>query len=81
VVAAWLAIALVGCYEMFMWLVRSNSREYADHREPDLDQLASIAYQESVEAGERLSERKLAERFGRSRRWARRIIKDSKTEK
>ena len=79
VVAAWPAIALVGCYEMFMWLVRSTSRQHADQHGPDLDQQALTAYKESVETGKRLSERKLAKRFGRSRRWARKIIKSTET--
>lgn len=43
---------------------------------PDLDpdQAAIQAYQASTESGAPLSERKLAEQFGRTHRWARKII-------
>ncbi|WP_234402107.1 DUF2637 domain-containing protein [Thermobifida halotolerans] len=78
VVAAWPAIALVGCYEMFMGLVRSTSRQHGDQHGPDLVQQALTAYKESIETGERLSERKLAKRFGRSRRWAKKSSKAPK---
>lgn len=40
----------------------------------DPDQKAVRAYQASIESGDPLSERKLAEQFGKSRRWARKII-------
>lgn len=45
-----------------------------DQGEPNPDQRAIRAYQASTEAGAPLSERKLAEKFGKSRRWARKII-------
>lgn len=43
---------------------------------PDLDseQKAIQAYQASTESGAPLSERKLAEQFGKSRGWPRKII-------
>lgn len=82
IVAAWPAVALVGCYEMLMWLVRTNSRP--DVAEPkksvDIDQQAVSSYRESVRIGSPLSERKLAERYGKSRRWARSIIERSGSE-
>lgn len=41
----------------------------------DPDQLAAVQeYRSSVDRGEPLSERKLAERYGQSRRWARKVI-------
>ncbi|GAA1094774.1 DUF2637 domain-containing protein [Nocardiopsis metallicus] len=79
IVAAWPAVALVGCYEMLMWLVRTSSS--AAPQEPaavvDTDQEAIRAYRESVRIGSPLSERKLAERYGKSRRWSRAIIEKS----
>ena len=80
VVAAWPAVALVGCYEMLMWLIRTGpgARPAPSSAEAeDLFQQAVRAYRESIEDGQRLSERKLAERFGRSRRWARGVIADA----
>lgn len=76
IVAAWPAVALVGCYEMLMWLVRTNARQAPEAMEEaaDADRQAVHAYQESVRIGSPLSERRLAERFGQSRRWARGII-------
>ena len=41
---------------------------------PDVDQVAARAYRESLEVGSALSERTLANQFGRSRRWARKVI-------
>jgi hypothetical protein len=84
VVAAWPAVALVGCYEMLMWLIRTGpgTRPAPSSAEAeDLFQQAVRAYRESIEDGQRLSERKLAERFGRSRRWARSVIAKAATEK
>jgi hypothetical protein len=83
VVAAWPAVALVGCYEMLMWLIRTGPRGQpgsTDGGAEDLVQQAVRAYRESVEEGQRLSERKLAERFGRSRRWARAVIAEAVAE-
>ncbi|MBR8742494.1 hypothetical protein DSY14_12275 [Nocardiopsis sp. MG754419] len=82
IVAAWPAVALVGCYEMLMWLVRSNAyrRPESDSGTNDVDQQAIHAYQESVRIGSPLSERRLAERFGKSRRWARAIMEKSANE-
>jgi hypothetical protein len=84
VVAAWPAVALVGCYEMLMWLIRTGPGERpapSSAEAEDLFQQAVRAYRESIENGQRLSERKLAERFGRSRRWARSVIAKAATEK
>lgn len=82
IVAAWPAVALVGCYEMLMWLVRSNAQpgSEAAHGTTDIDQQAVRAYQESVRIGSPLSERRLAERFGKSRRWARAVMERSASE-
>jgi hypothetical protein len=82
IVAAWPAVALVGCYEMLMWLVRSTARQgpEAAHEMTDIDHQAVHAYQESVRLGIPLSERRLAERFSKSRRWARTIMKKSANE-
>ncbi len=79
IVAAWPAVALVGCYEMLMWLVRSDNRQGSEaaREVADIDQQAVCAYQESVRIGSPLSERRLAERFGNSRRWARTIMERS----
>lgn len=80
VIAAWPAVALVGCYEMLMWLVRTAAEEPAPR--PTVgqapDQEAVLAYRSALAAGERLSERALAHRYGRSRRWARGIIAQAK---
>ncbi|WP_040698984.1 DUF2637 domain-containing protein [Nocardiopsis kunsanensis] len=76
IVAAWPAVALVGCYEMLMWLVRTSGKE-AGQAPPsgrDADQMGVVVYRESVRIGSPISERKLAERFNRSRRWSRAII-------
>ncbi|WP_159942650.1 MULTISPECIES: DUF2637 domain-containing protein [unclassified Nocardiopsis] len=84
IVAAWPAVALVGCYEMLMWLVRSGDQQRAgteaSNEITDIDQQAVWAYQESVRIGSPLSERKLAERFNKSRRWARAIMESSANE-
>lgn len=76
IVAAWPAVALVGCYEMLMWLVRSGARQTDEPEQVniDVDRQAIHAYRESVRIGSPMSERRLADRFGQSRRWARRII-------
>ncbi|WP_082127040.1 DUF2637 domain-containing protein [Allosalinactinospora lopnorensis] len=80
VVAAWPAVALVGCYEMLMWLVRAGSRTGRPASEKEIEEQAASLYRASLAEGNRISERKLAERFGRSRRWARRIIKEVEAE-
>jgi hypothetical protein len=79
IVAAWPAVALVGCYEMLMWLVRTNGRSGMEKPTEtlDVDQQAIKAYRESVRIGSPLSERRIAEKYGRSRRWARVIIERS----
>lgn len=48
----------------------------------DADQMAAAVqeYRTSVDSGEPLSERKLADRFGQSRRWARKVIDASRDE-
>ncbi|GAA4898744.1 DUF2637 domain-containing protein [Streptomonospora salina] len=82
VVAAWPAIALVGCYEMMMWLVRARSEGSPEAQASlDVDERAAEVYRTSLADGQRLSERRLAEMFStpqtpRSRRWARKIIKE-----
>jgi hypothetical protein len=82
VVAAWPAVALVGCYEMLMWLVRSNAGQIPVQagEVTDIDRQAVQAYQESVRIGSPLSERRIAERFGKSRRWARAIMEKASNE-
>ncbi|ASU58919.1 hypothetical protein CGQ36_15705 [Nocardiopsis dassonvillei] len=79
IVAAWPAVALAGCYERLMWLVRSDNRpaREAASEVSDIDQQAVEVYQEIVRIGSPLSERRLAERFGKSRRWARAIMASS----
>lgn len=79
IVAAWPAVALVGCYEMLMWLVRTNDKggNEATKAEGDTEEKAVMVYRESVRIGSPLSERRLAERFGRSRRWSRAVIDKS----
>jgi hypothetical protein len=79
IVAAWPAVALVGCYEMLMWLVRTNGKMGLVQAKENvgIDQEAINAYRESLDIGSPLSERKLAEKYGKSRRWARSIIKRS----
>ncbi|GAA1461792.1 hypothetical protein GCM10009603_28080 [Nocardiopsis exhalans] len=42
-----------------------------------IDQESMSAYRESVRIGSPLSERKLAERYGKTRRWPRSIIERS----
>ncbi|WP_327587004.1 DUF2637 domain-containing protein [Nonomuraea sp. NBC_00507] len=70
IVSAWPAVALVGSYELLMWLLRADARPATDRAEPDVDQEALAVYRASIESGEPLSQRELARRFGRSRRWA-----------
>ena len=76
IVAAWPAVALVGCYEMLMWLVRTSTR--AEPQEPesvmDTDREATSSYRESVRIGFPLSEREVAEGYGKSQRWPSTII-------
>lgn len=68
-----------GCYEMLMWLVRTSSKPTTleAKEKVDIDQLAVRAYRESARIGSPLSERKLADKYGKSRCWARSIIEMS----
>ena len=79
IVAAWPAVALVGCYEMLMWLVRTSGKTAmtVPKESVDIDQQAMRDYRESVRIGSPLSERRLAEKYGKSRRWSRSIINRS----
>ncbi|WP_433445698.1 DUF2637 domain-containing protein [Nonomuraea sp. CA-141351] len=80
IVSAWPAVALVGSYELLMWLLRADARATANQIDADTDQVdreALAAYLASVEAGEKLSQRELARRFGRSRRWAAAIVEQA----
>jgi hypothetical protein len=60
----------------------ATDTERQEGADEDVNRAAVIAYQLSVQAGNPLSERKLAQRFGRtSRRWARaRITEARKTQ-
>jgi hypothetical protein len=67
----------VGSYELLVWLIRTSGT--VEHRPPagHLGDAAVAAYRLSVQAGNPLSERKLAQMFGRtSGRWARAKIAD-----
>ncbi|MEV3980817.1 DUF2637 domain-containing protein [Nonomuraea sp. NPDC049758] len=77
VVSAWPAVALVGSYELLMWLLRADARATADQAGADMDQEALAVYVASVDAGEPLSQRRLAQQFGQSRRWAAAIVKQA----
>lgn len=86
VVAAWPAVAVVGSYELLMWLIRTSTRQTVAHpvqaepSEPELRQRAAEAYRASLANGRRYSERGLAAEFGKTRRWAQKIIRKVRAE-
>jgi hypothetical protein len=77
-ISAWLAVAFIGAVEMVMQLVRRARGPRAAATGPvvpgDAEQAARAAYAVSVTAGEPLSQRAIAERFGISRRKASQLV-------
>ncbi len=77
-ISAWPAVAFIGAVEMVMELVR---RARAPRKAPgapavpgDVGQAVRAAYAASVAAGEPLSQRAMAERFGLSRRRVSQLV-------
>jgi hypothetical protein len=76
VVAAWLALALVGSYELLMLIIRDSTAPAGEPGaarggpEPaaGVIEAATAAYRASVAAGSPLSQRAMARQFGLSRR-------------
>jgi hypothetical protein len=77
-ISAWPAVAFIGAVEMVMQLVRRARRPQAASTAPavpgDVAQAVRAAYAASVAAGEPLSQRAIAERFGLSRRKVSQLI-------
>lgn len=81
IVAAWPAPALVGSYELLMWLVRTGAAQAgmmpgqaaAAQVARDAEHAARIALAASVAAGNPVSQRALMERFGLTRTAAARV--------
>jgi hypothetical protein len=78
VVGAWPALALVGSYELLMLIIRGSVAAPGTAPEPpvpaDVNEAVRLAHLASVAAGEPLSQRQLAERFGVSRRQVGQIV-------
>jgi hypothetical protein len=74
-ISAWPAVAFIGSVEIAMQQVRRARGPLADQAGPpvprvpgDVEQAVRAAYAASVAAGEPLSQRAMADRFGLSRR-------------
>ena len=71
-ISAWPAVAFIGAVEIVMQLVRRSRGPRAATSVPevpgDVEQAVRAAYAASVAAGQPLSQRAMAERFGLSRR-------------
>lgn len=69
VVAAWPAVSLVGTFELVQMAADWTAPAQADGSPEDgTDDINAAAYRTSVETGRPLSERKLAEMFGKTSR-------------
>jgi len=82
VVAAWPALAFVGCYELLMMLVRASARRAAAGGLPgtvpspvpaDAETAALASLQATLAAGNPLSQNQLMERFGLTRAQAAKV--------
>lgn len=77
IVAAWPAAALVGSYELLMWLVRTGARPVTNSQlvsvPSDVVAAAEAAMRATVAAGNPYSANALADRFGLSRPQATKI--------
>lgn len=84
VVAAWPALALVGSYELLMALVRGQAAAKAGDTGPaavatvaaSAEEAARLALQASIAAGNPVSRRALASRFGMTRPAAARLHRE-----
>lgn len=83
-VSAWPALSFIGSVELVMLMIR-RSRDSAAEPEPapepvretvpaDVEQAARVAYRATVAAGNPLSERQVADRFGMTRPQAKKIM-------
>ncbi len=82
-ISAWPAVAFIGAVEIAMQLVRRARGPRAATGEPDVpevpgdvEQAVRAAYAASVAAGQPVSQRAMAERFGLSRRKVSQLIAD-----
>jgi hypothetical protein len=82
-ISAWPAVAFIGAVEIAMQLVRRSRGPRAATSVPvapevpgDVDEAVRAAYAASVAAGQPLSQRAMAERFGLSRRKVSQLIAD-----
>lgn len=77
-ISAWPAVAFIGTVEIAMQLVRRSREPRATMSVPevpgDAEQAVRAAYAASVAAGQPLSQRAMAERFGLSRRRVSQLI-------
>ena len=77
IVAAWPAAALVGSYELLMWLVRTGAQSHASALvsgvASDVVTAAEASFRATVAAGNPLSVNQLAERFSLTRPQATKI--------
>jgi hypothetical protein len=77
-ISAWPAVAFIGAVEMVMQLVRRargpQSARAAQDVPGDVAQAVRAAYAASVAAGEPLSQRVMADRFGLSRRKVSQLV-------
>ena len=77
-ISAWPAVAFIGAVEIAMQLVRRSRGPRAATSVPavpgDVEQAVRAAYAASVAAGQPLSQRAMAERFGLSRRRMARLV-------
>jgi hypothetical protein len=84
IISAWPAVAFFGAADMLLELVprsRSRRREARPATAPavpgDVQQAVRAAYMASVQAGDPLSQRAMAARFGLSRRKIRQLVPES----
>lgn len=84
VISAWPAVAFIGSVEIAMQQVRRSRVPRAVIRGPavpgDVEQAVRAAYAASVAAGQPLSQRAMAERFGLSRRRVSQLITSTSAE-
>lgn len=77
IVYGWPAPALVGCYELLMWLIRSHAaNQETANLAADSETAARMAYAASRVAGNPFSARALADQYGISRAKASTIVAD-----
>jgi len=84
IIAAWPAVAFFGAADMVLELVHRSLRRHREARpatasavSADVRQAVRAAYLASVQAGDPLSQRAMAARFGLSRRKIRQLVPES----